>query len=98
MDLAEFKRSLSGESLPEGIEGALRALWLDGKGNWKGAHETVQADSAGAGAWVHAYLHRKEGDEGNARYWYSRASRPFCELSLTEEWDEIASALLAEGW
>lgn len=75
---------------------ALRALWLDRKGLWGDAHAEVQDDESTAGAWVHAYLHRKEGDQGNARYWYGRAGRDVCALSAEQEWAAIASALLKE--
>ncbi len=72
----------------------MRALWLDARGNWDGAHDAAQADEGGAGDWVHAYLHRKEGDAGNAAYWYRRARKPVCKTSLDEEWAAIADALL----
>jgi hypothetical protein len=77
-----------------GSEPRLRALWLDAQGNWDGAHEAAQADEGGAGDWVHAYLHRKEGDAGNAAYWYRRAGKPMCRTSFEEEWVSIATALL----
>jgi len=96
MDLAHFRASLSADAPPPGLSLALQALWRDGKGDWDGAHEAAQADGGGAGDWVHAYLHRKEGDAGNAAYWYRRAGRPVCRLSLEEEWAAIADALLAE--
>jgi len=97
MDLARFRASLSADAPPPGLSLALQALWRDGKGDWDGAHEAAQADGGGAGDWVHAYLHRKEGDAGNAAYWYRRAGRPACRLSLEEEWAAIADALLAEA-
>jgi hypothetical protein len=98
MDLAAFRASLSLASPPSNLSPALRALWLDARGNWDGAHEAAQADEGGAGDWVHAYLHRKEGDAGNAGYWYRRARKPVCRAPLEEEWAAIASALLeAEG-
>ena len=84
-------------SRPPGLSAALRALWLDARGDWDGAHDAAQADEGGAGDWVHAYLHRKEGDAGNAAYWYRRARKPVCRASLDEEWAGIASALLSEG-
>lgn len=74
--------------------GALRALWLDARGDWEGAHAAAQAAGSRDGDWVHAYLHRKEGDEGNAGYWYARAGRPHCTASLTAEWEQIARSLL----
>ena len=98
MDLKAFRASLDDASAPPGLSHALRALWLDAGGDWDGAHDAAQADEGGAGEWVHAYLHRKEGDAGNAAYWYRRAGKPVCRASLDEEWSAIAQALLtAEG-
>jgi hypothetical protein len=94
MDLAAFRASLDGASPPPGLGPALRALWLDARGDWDGAHEAAQTDEGGAGDWVHAYLHRKEGDAGNAGYWYRRAGKPVCRTSLADEWTAIAEALL----
>ncbi len=98
MDVAAFRASLEAESPPAELSDALRALWLDAKGDWDGAHEAAQADEGGAGDWVHAYLHRKEGDAGNSAYWYRRAGKPVCKTSLGEEWGTIVEALLkSEG-
>jgi hypothetical protein len=94
MDLAAFRASLAASSPPPSLSDALRALWLDARGDWDGAHDAAQADEGGAGDWVHAYLHRKEGDAGNAAYWYRRAGKPDCRSSLDEEWEALASALL----
>ena len=94
MDLAAFRASLAAAEPPPTLSHALRALWLDARGNWDGAHDAAQADEGGAGDWVHAYLHRKEGDAGNAAYWYRRARKPVCKTSLDEEWAAIAEALL----
>jgi hypothetical protein len=66
MRLTAFRASLAQESPPPDLTQALRALWLDARGDWDGAHDAAQADEGGAGDWVHAYLHRKEGDAGNA--------------------------------
>jgi hypothetical protein len=96
LDLAAFRASLSAAEPPANLSQALRALWLDARGNWDGAHDAAQAGEGGASDWVHAYLHRKEGDAGNAAYWYRRARKPVCHASLDEEWASIASALLAE--
>ena len=93
MDIEAFRSSLSAPE-PPALSPALRALWLDARGNWDGAHEAAQAGEGGAGDWVHAYLHRKEGDAGNAAYWYRRARKPVCKASLDEEWAAIADALL----
>ena len=94
MDLAAFRASLSAAEPPPTFGPALRALWLDARGDWDGAHDAAQADEGGMGDWVHAYLHRKEGDAANAAYWYRRAGNPVCRSSLDEEWAAIAEALL----
>jgi hypothetical protein len=72
----------------------LQALWREARGDWERAHELAQATAGRDGAWVHAYLHRKEGDATNAAYWYARASRPVCFDSLAAEWIAITSELL----
>jgi hypothetical protein len=95
MDLAAFRASLSAPK-PPALSPALRALWFDAQGNWDGAHDAAQSGEGGAGDWVHAYLHRKEGDAGNAAYWYQRARKPVCRTSLDEEWAAIAGALLKD--
>jgi hypothetical protein len=98
MSFAEFRDLMGREAQPpEGLSGALAALWYDGRGDWPAAHTSAQADSSREGAWVHAYLHRKEGDRGNAGYWYARAARKMPEptLALTTEWEQIAQTLLA---
>jgi len=94
MDLTVFRASLAAAAPPEGLNLALQALWWEAKGDWDKAHELAQADEGGDGDWVHAYLHRKEGDAGNAGYWYRRASKPTSRVSLEEEWAAIAAALL----
>ena len=89
MTLDEFRK------MPAPPEfGPLAALWHDAHGDWALAHEVVQDDSSAEAAWVHAYLHRKEGDIGNARYWYSVAGQPEFAGSLDEERDSIGKALL----
>ncbi|MBD5782124.1 hypothetical protein IEN85_21680 [Pelagicoccus sp. NFK12] len=94
MDLQDFVRSLEQENPPQEVDGALLALWWDAKGDWSRAHEIAQDAASREGDWVHAYLHRKEGDEGNAGYWYSRARQPVFHGALQEEWRKIVSALL----
>jgi hypothetical protein len=79
---------------PPGIGGALGALWHDAHGDWEKAHELAQGAHSREGDWVHAYLHRKEGDAGNAAYWYSRAGRPVAQSTLDKEWTAIATELL----
>jgi len=97
MNLAAFRRSLAAPAPPAGLNPALEALWHDARGDFDRAHELAQSDEGGRGDWVHAYLHRKEGDAGNAAYWYRRAGRPFCREALEKEWAAIAQALLGEG-
>ena len=97
MDLADLRASLTGSAPPPGLSEALRALWRDAKGDWDGAHQIAQDDDGAAGCWVHAYLHRKEGDRFNAAYWYRRAGKPVRSAALEEEWEEIATALLGGG-
>lgn len=72
---------------------ALHALWHDGKGDWEKAHELAQQANSKEGDWVHAYLHRKEGDEGNASYWYSRAGKVKPKCSLVQEWEALVREL-----
>jgi hypothetical protein len=80
---------------PDGLSAELVALWHEATGDWDRAHQVVQdLDNADA-AWVHAYLHRREGDQSNARYWYTRAGKPLCHLPLDDEWIQIAETLLA---
>lgn len=76
------------------ITPSLEALSVDAEGGWEVAHEIVQDYTSGDGAWVHAYLHRKEGDSTNAAYWYRRAKKPVYEGSLEEEWQDIVTTLL----
>ena len=77
------------------LQGPLLALWFDGRGDWERAHEVVQDDDSREGAWVHAYLHRKEGDATNAAYWYRRAGRAVATGELKSEWAAMVRDLLA---
>ena len=96
MTIDEFRDSLSQAAPPAQLDHALAGLWWDARGDWIRAHESAQQDEGPAGSWVHAYLHRKEGDLGNAGYWYRRAGQPPCRSSLDEEWLAIVKALLGE--
>ena len=91
----EFRRSTEANQPPSGLSHALAGLWWDAKGDWTKAHASAPRDEGPDGSWVHAYLHRKEGDQGNADYWYGRAGKPSNRGSLEEEWREIATKLLA---
>ncbi len=95
MDLHSFRETLVEAQPPSGIPSNLRALWYDGKQDWETAHTIVQDLSDREGAWVHAYLHRKEGDLWNANYWYQRASKVMPDKSLEEEWEDLVQAMLA---
>jgi hypothetical protein len=95
MTLQQFRDSLRGERPPTELNHALAGLWWDARGDWTRAHESAQQDEGPAGSWVHAYLHRKEGDEENAAYWYGRAGRSASAATHDEEWLEIAKSLLA---
>ena len=93
MDLSSFRQSV-GAAAPPTLPSAMQALWWDAKGDWKKAHECAQAQDDKDGAWVHAYLHRKEGDPSNAGYWYRRAGKSPATTTLDAEWESIAAALL----
>ncbi|MSP81948.1 MAG: hypothetical protein EXQ94_03190 [Alphaproteobacteria bacterium] len=95
--LATFQTSLAAPAPPEGLSSALQALWWEAKGDWAKAHECAQAQDDAIGAWVHAYLHRKEGDPKNAGHWYRLARKSPATVPLPEEWAAIAEALLSES-
>lgn len=95
MDLAAFRASLAADAPPDSLPQALAGLWWDAKGDWDRAHECAQAQDDATGAAVHAYLHRKEGDLGNAVYWYRRAGRPVAHGALVGEWEALTAELLA---
>ncbi len=80
---------------PQSLHGVLLALWWDGQGDWEQAHTVAQDVTGPDGAWVHAYLHRKEGDAGNAAYWYRRAGHSPARGDLADEWNAMVEALLA---
>lgn len=94
MDLAAFRGSLDAAEAPAELSLALQTLWWDAKGDWTRAHECAQRDEGKTGASVHAYLHRKERDLSNARYWYNRAGRAPATGTLDEEWNVLAVELL----
>ena len=95
MTLDEFRATLDQPEPPPGLAPVLSALWHDANGNWDAAHRIAQDVRTSDGAWVHAYLHRKEGDTGNAGYWYRQAGRPPATGTLEEEWEAIAADLLS---
>ena len=93
-DLAESARR--GGDLPEGLTDVVSAMWLAKAGRWDEAHDLCQQVDGPDGAWVHAYLHRVEGDLGNAAYWYSMAGKtqPPSQTELDEEWSSMVEAML----
>jgi hypothetical protein len=92
MTVESFEAADAGE-----FEGALLALWWDAKGDWARAHEIAQDVEGADGAWVHAYLHRREGDLSNAGYWYRRAGRRVATGDLRVEWEAMVGELLGRG-
>ncbi|VVM08325.1 hypothetical protein MAMC_02057 [Methylacidimicrobium cyclopophantes] len=98
MSYEEFLKTLVDPTggIPSGLRPPLEALWHDRAGEWDRAHRIVQAQSDAASAWVHAYLHRREGDLGNARYWYARAGKPEATSPLDQEWERLVRTLLED--
>ena len=93
--MAEFRTSLADAAPDTTLSPPLKVLWWAAKGDWDQAHKIVQDEPSADAAWVHAYLHRVEGDLGNAGYWYRRAGRPVAEDAVEAEWERIASTLLS---
>jgi hypothetical protein len=90
----EFKASLNTNGPDTGLSVQLISLWYDGKGDWPLAHQQVDHLGDKESAWVHAYLHRKEGDIGNADYWYWRAGKVRPDVSLAQEWEALVLRFL----
>ncbi len=97
MNVADFKASLSGAAPAPDLDAPLAGLWWAAKGEWDEAHKIAQDERGAEAAWVHAYLHRVEGDLGNAGYWYRQAGKPVATGALETEWEKIASELLGSG-
>ena len=91
--MADLKSTLANTAPENGLAPALAALWWAAKGNWDAAHRIVQDESDANSAWVHAYLHRVEGDLSNAGYWYRKAGKPDAKDSLDAEWQRIVDEL-----
>jgi hypothetical protein len=91
----EYHQTLSDDAPPSTLSAPLAALWWAKKGEWDRAHKIVQDETTGEAAWVHAYLHRVEGDLGNAGYWYRQAQEPPARGDLDAEWTARVAALLA---
>ena len=95
--MSDFRASLSGEAPAPDLNAPLAAMWWAAKGDWNKAHTIAQDEDTSDAAWVHAYLHRVEGDIGNAGYWYRQAGKPVATGALAAEWDEIVGALLGSA-
>ena len=95
MTLQEFIDSTTRTSPPANLSNVLQGLWYDQKGDWHKAHDLVDGASDEGAAWVHAYLHRKEGDVWNADYWYRRAGRSRPDVSLQDEWKELVQFFIS---
>ena len=93
MNFADFKLSLKNNNPPDNISVYLKSLWFDAKGDWNKAHELADSIQDKNAYWIHAYLHRKEGDKSNANYWYNEAGKKIPDYSLENEWNEIAEIL-----
>lgn len=92
--LTQLKESLNQQSPPADLSVYLQSLWYDAKGEWNKAHRLIDEMTDKTACWVHAYLHRKEGDKWNANYWYTKAGKTMPDISLDEEWGNIVTALL----
>jgi hypothetical protein len=97
VNVAAFIASLDGAAPAPDLNAPLAGLWWAAKGDWDRAHKIVQDESSREAAWVHAYLHRVEGDLGNAGYWYRQAGQPVAKDSLEAEWSRIVAALGGGG-
>ncbi|MGI9550740.1 MAG: hypothetical protein ACR2MT_06030 [Aurantibacter sp.] len=91
---SEFQESLSASTPLTNWPEGLKSMWYDSKNDWEASHDIAQEMHNDLGSWIHAYLHRKEGDEFNAGYWYRRAGKPFAKVSLEEEHQEIVEFIL----
>lgn len=97
MDIAAFRASTKSAAPPAGLDPPLTALWWVAKGDWNRAHSAVDHEEGATAAWVHAHLHRVEGDLANAGYWYRQAGKAVSTEPLDKEWTEIATALLGSN-
>ena len=97
MNLQDFENTLKQSKPPAELSPLLKALWFDAQGDWEYAHELAQDVNTTGGSWIHAYLHRKEGDRSNAQYWYHRAGKKMPAVSLEQEWKELVTAFLTDS-
>ena len=94
MQLEDFIQSIKEDTPPKGLSETLQAMWHARKGDWETAHNIAQSISTELGSWIHAYLHRVEGDLSNAGYWYKRAGKPQFQGSTEAEADDIINSIL----
>lgn len=94
MNIEEFKQSITTGQIPDSLSLYLQSLWYDAAGDWQQAHDLVDQRSDQLSARIHAYLHRKEGDQSNADYWYRQSREPKPSVSLDEEWEALVTQLL----
>jgi hypothetical protein len=94
MNIVSFKESLAANKPHSEASPHLKALWYDAKGEWDMAHTQIQDIEDNNASWIHAYLHRKEGDIANAGYWYRRAGRKMPDISLEKEWENMVEDLI----
>jgi hypothetical protein len=94
MNFESFQQSLGTPAPPDGSSVYLQSLWYDGKDNWEQAHNIIQDVNDKTAAWIHAYLHRKEGDVWNANYWYTKAGKRMPGYALEQEWEELVKEML----
>lgn len=94
MDYDQFIGSLSAAQPPQDLSPVLLSLWYDGKQDWESAHHVAQDIPGPNGSWIHAYLHRKEGDLFNARYWYRQAGKEEPASSLEDEWKQLVKTFV----
>ena len=97
VNVSSVEESLTHTAPPAGLSRALQAMWHERHGDWDHAHQIAQEIAGPEGAWVHAYLHRREGDESNAAYWYRHAAKPIMHGDLDDEWRAIVEALLPQA-
>ena len=94
MTFEQFNQSVLLKEPPNVLSIYLKALWFDAKDDWNKAHALIQDEDDNTAAWIHAYLHRKEGDSSNAGYWYHRAGKKMPDMTLQEEWKHMVNGLL----
>ena len=94
MDVVSFRESLTADTPPDEASVYLKALWYDAKDQWDAAHSLIQDVEDKNSSWIHAYLHRKEGDISNAAYWYRRAGKKMPDITLEKEWQNMVADLI----